>query len=92
MSDQGKRLMSFLIQFLFRNSFKMADLTISEVRLKTLMKEIFKERIWEATEKPQSYQWEFWYHHDRNKESSEWYKWAKSKPRAYRDSAGRKSC
>ena len=53
----------------------MADLTISEVQLKTLMKEIFKERIWEATEKPQSYQWEFWYHHDRNKESSEWYKW-----------------
>ena len=45
MSDQGKRLMSFLIQFLFRNSFKMADLTISEVRLKTLMKEIFKEEF-----------------------------------------------
>ena len=31
------------------------------------------QRIWEATEKPtKSYQWEFWYHHDRNKESSEW--------------------
>ena len=52
-----------------------------------------QRRIWEATEKPtKSYQWEFWYHHDRNKESSEWYKWAKSKSRAYRDSAGIESC
>ena len=32
-----------------------------------------QRRIWEATEKPtKSYQWKFWYHHDRNKESSEW--------------------
>ena len=36
--------------------------------------------------------WEFWYHHDINKESSELYRWAKSKSQVYRDSAGRKSC
>ena len=49
--------------------------------------------IWEATEKAtKSYQWEFWSHHDGNKESSEWYKWGKIKSPAYRDSAGRKIC
>ena len=42
-----------------------------------------QRRIWEAIEKPtKSCQWEFWYHHDRNKESSERYKLAKSKSRA----------
>ena len=29
-----------------------------------------QRRIWEATEKPtKSYQWELWYHHDRNVQS-----------------------
>ena len=52
-----------------------------------------QRRIWEATEKPtKSHHWECWYHHERNKERSEWYKWAKSKSRAYRDSAGIESC
>ena len=50
------------------------------------MKEIFKEKP------TNSYQWGFWYHHDRNKESWEWYNWVKSKSRACRDSAARKSC
>ena len=32
-----------------------------------------------GNEKPtNSYYWEFWYDHERNKESSEWYKQAKS--------------
>ena len=52
-----------------------------------------QRKIWEATGEPtEFYQWEFWYHHDINKESSEWYNWPKIKSRTYRDSAGKKSC
>ena len=33
-----------------------------------------QRRTWEAIEKPtKSYQQEFWYHDDRNEESSEWH-------------------
>ena len=68
----------------------MTDVTISEEGLKTLTKELFKEEF--GKQQTECYRWEFWYHHDRSKESSEWDKWVESKSRACRDRAGRKSC
>ena len=48
---------------------KPLDVSFSEEQIN------IERKIWEATEKPiESYQWKFWYHHDGNKESSEWYK------------------
>ena len=69
----------------------MAEKTISENGLTTPIKKYLKKNL-RGNEKPtNSYHWEFWYDHERNKESSEWYKEAKSKSRAYRGSAGRKN-
>ena len=50
----------------------MTYVTISEDRLKTLMKETFKEEVEETTEiHTESYWWESLYPHDKNKEISE---------------------
>ena len=49
----------------------MADETIAEVRLKLLMKEIFKEEFEKQQKNILNLIWKFWYRHDRNKESSE---------------------
>ena len=52
----------------------MAEKTISENGLTTPIKKYLKKNL-RGNEKPtNSYYWEFWYDHERNKESSEWYK------------------
>ena len=70
-TNEGVSASGFLLLNISNRTIKMVDVIISEDRLKTLMKKIFKEEFEKQQKNLLSLiSGNFDYHHDRNKESS----------------------